>query len=1017
MWIGWLGSLQVRVDGAAVTVPAARQRALLAVLAVRAGELVPTDELADTVWDGMPPARAADTIRNYVKRLRFRLGLAGRQIVTCWPGYRLEVAGDELDLRVFTRLCRDGGVAVRAGDWAAAFGGLGQALELWRGAPFADAGCERLAREQVPALSELRLQAAEWRAEAGLALGRHAELAGELAGWCAAEPLRERFASLRMLALYRSGRQADALATYQQARRMLVDELGVEPGEELRRLHQQILARDPALAVRAERDVVPAGGSDAVRVVPQQLPAAVARFAGRSGELRVLAGLAEQAASGAGGTVVISAIGGTAGVGKTALAVHFAHQVAGLFPDGQLYADLRGFSPSGDPVHPARVVRGFLDALGVAAQAVPADADAQAGLYRSVLAGRRMLVVLDNARDAAQVRPLLPGSAGCLVVVTSRSDLTGLAATGDARLLTLGLLPEQEARELLAGRLGAGRVEAEPDAVDELIRLCARLPLALAITAARAAARPAHPLAALAAELRTAGGPLDALDAGEPVASVRAVFSWSYQHLDSRVARGFRLAGLHPGPDFDRYAVAALTGMTAGQASLLLDTLARAYLIHAAGPGRYCMHDLLRSYARELAACHDGEAEEQAALTRLFDYYLHSAATAMDAVFPTASDCRSCLPAPTAYPPMAGPAAALAWLDAERACLTATVAYAAENGWPRHTTRLAATLSQHLESGGYFYEASIIHNHAIRSARNTGDHDAEANALNNLGRIDWQQGRSQQAVGHLQQALALFRQGGDLNGQAHAQLNLGTADGRQGNYEEAAGRLREALVLCRETDDQVGQARALNNLAIIDLLQGRYRQATVHLQRALALEREAGDKHGEHLTLNNLGIADLKRGHHRRARGHLELALALCLETGDRPVQAHVLATLGELDLRQHCYEQALDSCQRSLALCSEIGDRYSQARAHNGLGETLLAVSGPAEAQEQYAAALVLAAQIGDKYDQARAHNGLARSYQAAGDSRQARSHWQQALVLYIGLGAPEADQVRAQLTGADAR
>ena len=532
MWIGLLGSLQVRVDGAAVAVPAARQRALLAVLAVRARELVPTDELAEIVWDGMPPDRAAATIRNYVKRLRFRLGSAGRQIVTCRPGYRLEVAEDELDLRLFTRLCRDGGAAVRGGDWAAAFGGLGQALGLWRGAPFADAGCERLAREQVPPLSELRLQAAEWRAEAGLALGRHAELVGELAGWCAAEPLRERFAVLRMLALYRNGRQADALAAFQQARRMLVDELGVEPGEELRRLHQQILARDPALAVPAEWDAAAAaGGLDAARVVPRQLPAAVARFAGRSGELGVLAGLAEEVASGAGGTVVISAIGGMAGVGKTALAVHVAHRVAGLFPDGQLYADLRGFGPSGDPVPPARAVREFLGALGVAPQAVPADVDAQAGLYRSVLAGKRVLVVLDNAHDAAQVRPLLPGSAGCLVLVTSRSQLTGLAATGDARLLPLGLLTEQEARELLAGRLGARRVEAEPEAVNELIRLCARLPLALAITAARAAARPEHPLAALAEELHAADGPLDALDAGDPTASVRSVFSWSYRQI------------------------------------------------------------------------------------------------------------------------------------------------------------------------------------------------------------------------------------------------------------------------------------------------------------------------------------------------------------------------------------------------------------------------------------------------------------------------------------------------------
>jgi DNA-binding SARP family transcriptional activator len=613
MWVGLLGSLLVRVDGAVVAVTAARQRAVLAVLAVRAGELVPADELAEVVWDGVPPEQAAVTIRNYVKRLRFRLGCAGGQIVACRPGYRLEVAADELDLRVFTRLCREGGAAVQVGDWAAAFGGLGRALGLWRGAPFADAGCERLQREQAPPLCELRWQAAEWRAEAGLALGRHAELAGELAEWCAAEPLRERFAALRMLALYRGGRQGDALAAYQQARRMLVGELGVEPGEELRRVHQQILAGDPALAAPAVRDAVPAqgcaaaalaapaGGLGAARVVPRQLPAAVGRFAGRSGELGVLARLAGQAVSGAGGTVLISAIGGTAGVGKTALAVRFAHRVAGLFPDGQLYADLRGFSPSGDPVPAARVLRGFLDALGVAPQTVPADADARAGLYRSVLAGRRMLVLLDNARDAAQVRPLLPGSAGCLVVVTSRSQLTGLAATGDARMLALGLLTGPEARELLAGRLGAGRVEAEPDAVDELIERCARLPLALAITAARAAARPARPLAALAAELRTADGRLDALDAGEPAANVRAVFSWSYDQLSPAGARLFRLLGLHPGPDISAPAAASMAGVQPARARQLLAELARAHLITEPVPGRHGFHDLLRAYAAEQA--------------------------------------------------------------------------------------------------------------------------------------------------------------------------------------------------------------------------------------------------------------------------------------------------------------------------------------------------------------------------------------------------------------------------------
>jgi tetratricopeptide (TPR) repeat protein/DNA-binding XRE family transcriptional regulator len=742
----------------------------------------------------------------------------------------------------------------------------------------------------------------------------------------------------------------------------------------------------------------------ALALVPRQLPPATRHFVGRQAEMESLTGLLDQAA-GMPGALVISAIAGTAGVGKTALAVHWAHYIADRFPEGQLYVNLRGFDPSGKPVAPADALAGFLRALGVPGPQIPADPDERTAQYRTLLAGRRMLVVLDNAGSVEQVRPLLPGAAGCVALVTSRDALAGMVARDGAERLDLDLLPLADAVGLLRELIGV-RIDADPEAAALLATQCERLPLALRVAAELAVARPAVSLTGLASEL-TDQRRLDLLDAGgDSRTAVRAVFSWSYQHLDPGVARGLRLAGLHSGPDFDRYAVAALTGMTADQATNLLDALARAYLIHGTGPGRYSMHDLLRSYARELAACHDGAAEARAALTHLFDYYLRSAAAAIDTMFPAESDRRGRLPAPAAGPPVADPAAALAWLDTERACLVAAIAYTAANGWPRHTTRLAATLCQYLENGGYFPEAIIIHDHAQRAARLTGDRCAEANALNNLGRMDCLQGRYQQAVGHLQQALASFRESGDLNGQARALVNLGTTAGRQGHYLEAASRFQEALILFRETEDQPGQARTLNNLGIIDLIQGRYQQAIVHLQVALTLEHEAGNRAGELIVLNNLGLADLRAGHYQRARGHIERALALCSVTGDRLAQAHLLATIGEVDLRQHCYEQALANCQRSLALCSEIGDRYSQVTALNGLGETLLAISRPAEAHEQHAAALGLAVQTGNKYGQARAHDGLARCYNAVRDSGQARSHWQQALLLYSSLGAPEADQ-----------
>jgi tetratricopeptide (TPR) repeat protein/transcriptional regulator with XRE-family HTH domain len=770
--------------------------------------------------------------------------------------------------------------------------------------------------------------------------------------------------------------------------------------------------RDTTGSMSASPDPELGRTGPALALVPRQLPLTTRHFVGRRAELESLTRLLDQAA-GTPGAVVISAIAGTAGVGKTALAVHWAHQIADRFPDGQLYVNLRGFDPSGKPVAPADALAGFLRALGVPGPHIPAEADERAAQYRSLLAGRQMLVVLDNAMSVEQARPLLPGAAGCVAVVTSRDALAGLVARDGAERLDLDLLPLADAVGLLREFI-RGRVDAHPKTAAALATQCARLPLALRVAAELAATRPAVSLAGLASELTDQRRRLDLLDAGgDPRTAVRAVFSWSYQHLDLRIARGFRLAGLHPGPDFDRYAVAALTGTTAGHASELLDVLARTSLIHPTGPGRYGIHDLLRGYARELSACHDGEAEEQAALTRLFDYYLRGAAAAIGTLFPAVDDRRVCLSVPAADPPVADPAAALDWLDTERACLAAAVAWTAGNGWPGHTTRLASVLRHHLENGGHFPEAMIIHNHAQRAAQLIGDRGAEANALDNLGRIAWLQGRHQQAVNRLQQALTLFRAEGDRSGQARAWLNLGITSGRQGHYEEAAGHFRKALILFRETGNQSGQARTLNNLALIDLIQGRYLQARVHLQDALALEREAGDRASELISLNNLGLTEVRSGHYQRARGHLEDALALSRQTGDRLIQAHILATLGEADLRQHRYRQALDNCQRSLIMCSEIGDRYSQVTALNGLGETLLATSNPAEAREQHAAALSLAIQIDNKYGQATAHNGLARSYHATSDTRQARSHWRQALVLYSSLGAPEANQVHAQLAG----
>jgi DNA-binding SARP family transcriptional activator/Tfp pilus assembly protein PilF len=1007
-----LGPLLVRRGKTALPFLPGKQRVLLATLLLRANRMVSLDELTEMMWGSAPPISARSTLRNYVKELRKTLAVCGdSRLITVPGGYQIRVTAAELDLSRFDALQASARTCAGAGAWNEASVQLREALSLWRGEPLADVPSEPLVLREVPRLAELRLQAIEARIEADLQLGRHADMIAELRHLCALHPFRERLRGQLMLALYRDGRQAEALAAYADARRVLVEELGAEPGTGLRELHHQILTASPMLEVpEAARSAV--GRRDPP--VPRELPAGVAHFTGRTSELAALSRLLGTPGDQMPGTVVISAIGGTAGVGKTALAVQWAHQAAEHFPDGQLYVNLRGYDPA-QPVVPADALAGFLRSLGVAGQDVPAEEAERAARYRSLLARRRMLIVLDNAGSAEQVRPLLPGDPACAVVVTSRDALTGLVARDGARRLDLDLLPLQDAIGLLRALIGA-RVDADPAAAAVLASQCCRLPLALRVAAELAASRPSVPLAELTGELADQQRRLDLLDAGgDPRTGVRAVFSWSYQHLDADTARAFRLLGLHPGPDLDSCAAAALTSITVPRTRQVVDRLVRADLVHTTGPGRHGQHDLLRAYACELAAA-DDEAEQRAALTRLFDHYLHSAATAMDVLYPAERHRRPrILPPAAPGPPMTDPAAARAWLDSERTVLVAVAAHAADCGWPSHATRLAATVFRYLDDGGHYPEAIAIHTYARQAARRTGDRAAEAEAVHNLSVVDLRQGRYQQAVGHLQRVLALYRQTGDQTGQARALNNLGIIDARHGHCRRALGHLKQALALYRQTGDRTGEARALQNLGMVDAQQGRYQRAADYLHQALALSRETGNPAGEVQALNDLGLMDARQGHLRQAAGHLDQALTLSRETGNRAGEARALTSLGEVDQRQGCHEQASDYHWQALALFRQIGDRCGEADALNGLGEVLLAIGEPVLARTQYTIALDLANQNGDREQQARAHNGLAGSCTGRGDHSQARHHLQQALTLYTSLDAPEADQVKAQLAAAD--
>jgi tetratricopeptide (TPR) repeat protein len=673
--------------------------------------------------------------------------------------------------------------------------------------------------------------------------------------------------------------------------------------------------------------------------------------------------------------------------------------------------NLRGFDLSESPVTPADAVRVFLDALQVPADLVPSTLEACVGLYRSLLAGKRMLVMLDNARDAAQVRPLLPGTSTCRVIVTSRDQLAGLAAIEAARPLALEVLADGEARDLLARRLGAGRVAADPAAVAGIVASCARLPLALSVIAARAALRPDLSLAQIAANLAAQPGLGGFADDGDPAADLRAAFSWSYRQLPAEAARAFRLAGSHPGPDFDRYAIAALTGATADAADHLLDVLARVCMIQPAGPDRYGLHDLLRGYAREIADDEDGEDGRRAALTRLFDYYLDTVAIAVDAAFPAERHRLPAVPPSAPGPPVADEAVALAWLAAERPTLAAVAVYAARHGWPGHATRLSAALFRYLDTGGHHTQALAIHSSAGHAARHLGDRAAEANALNSLGVMELRQGRYQQAIGHFEQALPRYRQAGSRTGEARVLSNLGFTEFLQGRSQQAADHLAQSLDMFRDVGDRAGEARDLASLGFMDLRQGRYEQAASHLRQSAALCRETRDKGGEARALGNLGEVELRQGRYQQAADHVEQALALFQELDDRTSQTDTLTSLGLIDLRQGHHEQAAARLRQALDLCRDTGDLSSQATALNCLGELLLATGRPADARAQHAAALSVAAQASDSYEQARAHDGLASTYQASGRMAEARPHWQEALTGYESIGAPEAHQVRAKL------
>jgi tetratricopeptide (TPR) repeat protein/transcriptional regulator with XRE-family HTH domain len=812
------------------------------------------------------------------------------------------------------------------------------------------------------------------------------------------------------------------------------------------------LARQPvaASAVAARCESRTAFGGDG-RSVPRQLPATARHFTGREAELSVLDQMLAAADLEGPGTGVISAIGGTAGVGKTALALRWAHQVSDHFPDGQLYMNLRGYD-AGEPVPAEEALAASLRALGMPGPDVPAGAEERAAAYRTLLAGRKMLIVLDNAAQVEHVRPLLPGDAGCVTLVTSRDTLAGLVARDGAVPVMLGLLPLTDAVALLRKLIGQ-RVETEPEAAATLAAMCCRLPLALRVAAELAASRPRLALAALVDDL-AGQGRLDQLDAGSDQATaVRAVFSWSYQGLSAAAARTFRLTALHPGTDFDLGAVAAMTGVNREVALRAVRELTRAHLLWSTRQDRYGTHDLLRGFATELATAHDDETSRRDALTRLLDYYLGTVCCAASILFP----------AEVASLPSRGDVSGTtvmderrsrAWLDTERANLTTIASYAMERGWPDHAVGLSAGLFRYLDTGGFLDQALVIHQAAVQAAVQAGDRVAEARAMVNVGTVYLHQGRFEMAEQHCRHALALGRETCDDLGQLRALGNLGPIYVRMGDYSKAADCSQRALDLCRKNGDRTGEARALQRLGEVAIWQGHYRNAVACLLESAEKSRLVGDLACQTFALSSLGEVEVRLGHYSEARGHLEEAEVISRESGHASGAAHATCFLGVSDLRQGHYEQAAkrleqalvshrqagatvaqaevlcylgevelqagrlelaeESFARALAFFREAAATGGEALAQNGLGATACARRALDAASAHHRTALTIAIEISNLEQQARAHEGLGNLTAAAGNGLKARDHWREALALYAKLETPDVERIRAWLAPA---
>ncbi|MFD4523001.1 BTAD domain-containing putative transcriptional regulator [Streptomyces sp. NPDC058470] len=974
------------------------QERILVTLLLEYGSVVPVSRLVEAAWEELPPSSAEHQVRKAISDLRRCIPGGAGVIVTDGPGYRAEAAGFGLDLSDFAkglRVAREAVAAERRPDAAVA---LREALALWRGPVMAGRG-GRVIEAAATVWEERRLSAAEQFFELRLALGGAGELVGDLRALVSQYPLRETLRGHLMLALYRAGRRAEALEEYRAVRVLLAEELGIDPGAHLTELHERLLREDPGLAApppaAGTGQVDPPGLAQGIRALPYDIP----DFTGRDKELELLLDRARM--PGDEGTRVI-AIDGMGGAGKTALAVHAAHRLAPHYPDGQLHIDLRGFTPGESPVRPGAALESLLQGLGMPDQHLPEGVEERARMWRVALAQKRVLVLLDNAADAAHVLPLLPGSPGCLVLVTSRARLVDLDG---AEWFSIGMLTPEDSAAMLAETLGAERTAGEPEALAELAELCGRLPLALRIAAARLRNRPRWTVRHLVERLSHETRRLDELNAGQR--SVTAALELSYQSLGAQHRAVFRVLGQHPGVEIDVWSAAALAGISAREVEDVLEHLLDVHLLQQHVAELFSFHDLVRSFARilrsDIAASEDGDDGDDGVLARrLLPYYLGATEVACAVLYPDRLRIETGVTVPDELPPFLTPQDALAWFDREHHAIQLALDREGDAADQRCVLHLSRNLAF------YFYTRSRVEEQAaqgvaaVRAARRLGEPSLLSLSLNNLAVAHWKLGHFAEGVEAASEALEISRRSSDRQHEAISVGRLGLLYGALGDVAQALSFLEQAVVLRKQSGDEVGEAESWTNLSPVYRWLGRFSEAAAAAERAVSINQRIGTHDNEKMALIELAATRLATGDVREALDILERALAIGDET--RRSENHALALAFTAEARQLLGDQgrALLDAERALDLVRRSGVRLRSSEVENIVGRVHRGSGDPIRALELHTSAFERSTALGYRVETTCALAGLARAAEDAGDDRSAAEYLRQAHDLFDDLGIP---------------